>query len=283
MVDALWIKTLYEVESKCLLLFHAIFSIIHHLTLLILLILLILTEATKVTTVPAQRNFKCSQCKAQFYSEYYLEKHVDKQHSHTTETTNVKTTVSSKMPSIQDEKHECVVCKATFSSKAYLDTHLRLKHKRGLAHNQASRDINCKHCSETFFSEDFLQTHVLKKHLAMSDWRKCSFCHEIFDTRDELISHTEEKHSRRDKNTASSKVSTPKNGATIWAFPSKNKNRLATESSPEYGTSYDNYDEVDMVPSWEGLHSVPMDNIETVNKSHSATLSLKIQSKSSEH
>ena len=117
----------------------------------------------------------------------------------------------------------------------------------------------------------------------MSDWRKCSFCGEIFETRDELVSHTEEKHSLTDKNTASSKVSTPKNGATIWAFPPKNQNKSETVSSPEYGTSYDNYDEVDFVPSSEGLHSVPMDNIETVNKSHSATLSLKIQSKSSEH
>ena len=279
MANALWVKTLYEVKSKRLLLFHAIFSIIQHLTILalILLILLILTEATKVTTVPAQRNFKCSQCKAQFYSEYYLEKHVDKQHSHTTETTNVKTTVSSNMPSIQDEKHECIVCKATFASKAYLDTHLRVKHKRGFAHNQASRDFNCKHCSETFFTEDSLQTHVIKKHFAMSYWEKCSFCGEIFETRDELISHTEEKHGLRDKNTASSKVSTPMNGAAIWAFPPKNQNKSAKESSPEYGTSYDNYDEVDMAPSSEGLHSVPMDNIETVNKSHSGTPSPTIQ------
>ena len=113
-------------------------------------------------------------------------------------------TVSSKMPSIQDEKHECFVCKATFTSKMYLDTHLSEIHKRGLAHNQASRKFKCEQCSEQFFSEDYLKTHVRKKHFTMSDWENCSFCNEIFETRNELISHTEERHSLRDKNTASS-------------------------------------------------------------------------------
>ena len=100
-MNALWVKTLYEVDSKHLILFCTIFSFVQHLIILvyylalILLILSILTETTKVTAAsskkrsiqdnslvdkkknPALRTFNCADCKAKFYSEYFLEKHCD--------------------------------------------------------------------------------------------------------------------------------------------------------------------------------------------------------------